>query len=257
MSFHRVLQISDTHLLESSGAKFFRQDVDANLMSTLNAVNSSGPFHLVILTGDISQDGSAASYQRVSDMLDNLEFENLIAIPGNHDDPSILSEFLPITPCVLPPWIIIPLDSHWPHHVEGRLIEDELNRVQRVLDDIELSREIRFVSVAVHHPPHFNCAAPNCTLAEPEALLKLTRHDAVRLLISGHVHDDYTHQVGATLFSTCPSTCIGFDHNPAGHRTTTLPPGAIIYDLHDDGSVSRRAVYARKQSDPSGSSEVN
>ena len=166
--------------------------------------------------------------------------------PFSSGDSSILSEFLPITPCVLAPWIIIPLDSHWPHHVEGRLIEDELNRVQRVLDEIELSREIRFVLVAVHHPPHFNCAAPNCTLAEPEALLKLTRHDAVRLLISGHVHDDYAHQVGTTLFSTCPSTCIGFDHNPAGHRTTTLPSGAIIYDLHDDGSVSRRAVYAQK-----------
>ena len=46
------------------------------------------------------------------------------------------------------------------------------------------------------------------------------------------------------MFSTCPSTCIGFDHDPAGHKASTLPPGAIIYDLGDDGSIGRKAIYA-------------
>jgi hypothetical protein len=57
------------------------------------------------------------------------------------------------------------------------------------------------------------------------------------------VHDDYTHRVGSTLFSTCPSTCIGFDHAPKGHSLRPIKPGAIIYDLGDDGSIGRRAIY--------------
>ena len=98
--------------------------------------------------------------------------------------------------------------------------------------------------LAVHHPPHFLCTTPLCGLSNAEALLRLTDRDSVRLVISGHVHDDYAHRLGSTLFSTCPSTCIGFDHNPHGHGASTLPPGAVIYDLKEDGSVGRRAIYA-------------
>jgi 3',5'-cyclic-AMP phosphodiesterase len=226
----RVLQLSDTHLLQQANALLYRQDVDKNLAMTLDVARSCGPFDLVALTGDISQDGSAASYQRVLDMLQVIDYQHLRAIPGNG-----LS---------LGAWHFCPLNSFQQDCVEGHLKRDELDALSGLIDDVEGGAgDVRFLMIAVHHPPHYLCQAAHCSLFEPEPLLTLAARPAVRLVMSGHVHDDYAHRLGTTMFSTSPSTCIGFDHDPAGHKASTLTAGAVIYELADDGSVGRRAIY--------------
>jgi len=232
-----VLQISDTHLLPP-GEKLYKRDVNANLLATVDAVKTYGPFDLIILTGDITEAGSVASYERVVGMLTALDYRQLIAIPGNHDVPANMSKVMSMAAIELEPWLVIPLNSHWENHVEGRINDADLEGLKAQLQSTEA-----FTLVAVHHPPHYPCTQRHCGLSNREALLALTELDSVRLVISGHVHDDHTHRVGSTLFSTCPSTCIGFDHNPQRHGSTALAPGAVIYDLGDDGSVGRQVIY--------------
>lgn len=242
MTSFRVLQISDTHILAAADGKLYHRDVDGNLQATISAVRSSGPFDLILLTGDISEDGSSASYERVRAMFNNVDHHKLLAIAGNHDDPVALAAVFDTAPHTLGNWRVLPVDSHWPGHVEGKLEDDQLSAISTEVENLGSAE--KFALIAVHHPPHFMCEVSHCALSDPEPLMAIATDDAVRLVISGHVHDDYAHRLGSTLFSTCPSTCIGFDHNPAGHRASELPPGAIVYDLHDDGSVGRRSVYA-------------
>jgi 3',5'-cyclic-AMP phosphodiesterase len=244
MAQHRVLQISDTHLLADPGELLYRRPVTANLAATLSAAAHQGPFDLVLLTGDISEDGSPESYSRIHDMLAELDHGRVLAVPGNHDAPAVMGEVFQGIPTELGNWRILPVNSHWPGHPEGKIEASELARLSTTLEQIDQEPSPAYALVAVHHPPHFLCSNEVCSLTNPEPLLELTARDCVRLVVSGHVHDDYAHRIGSTLFSTCPSTCIGFDHNPNGHRASSLPPGAVIYDLFDDGSVGRRAVYA-------------
>ena len=91
------------------------------------------------------------------------------------------------------------------------------------------------LSVAVHHPPHFMCEQSHCGLSQSTDLIEAVQGTSVRVVTSGHVHDDFSHQIGPILFATGPSTCIGFDHNPAGHRASSLTPGALVYDLRQMG----------------------
>jgi Icc protein len=232
-----VLQLSDSHLLPP-GEKLYKQDVDANFMATIAAAKAYAPFDLVILTGDIAEDGSIATYQRTVDILQDLRYQHLIAIPGNHDVPENMLAVMPMAAIDIGPWRVLPVNSHWEAHPEGEISVHDLEALQTQLQQSEA-----FTLVAVHHPPHYPCTKRQCGLSNKDALLALTGFASVRLVISGHVHDDYTHRVGSTLFSTCPSTCIGFDHDPKGHSLRPIKPGAIIYDLGDDGSIGRRAIY--------------
>ncbi len=240
---HRILQISDTHLLAEPDALLYRRPVTSNLEATLSAAARHGPFDLILLTGDISEDGSPESYVRVQEMLSALDHTRVISVPGNHDVPPAMAEVFESVPCDLGNWRVLPVNSHWPGRPEGKVAEEELTNLTAALEEIEEDEETGFALIAVHHPPHFICSNQTCSLTNSGVLMELTHRDCVRLVVSGHVHDDYAHRIGSTLFSTCPSTCIGFDHDPNGHRASALPPGAMIYDLYEDGSVGRRAVY--------------
>jgi 3',5'-cyclic-AMP phosphodiesterase len=241
MTSFRVLQISDTHVLADADGKLYRRDVNGNLQATITAAQPSAPFDLIILTGDISEDGSSTSYERVKAMFDTLEHHKLLAIAGNHDDPVALSAVFDTSPHDMGNWRVLPVNSHWDSHVEGKLEQHQVASLTKEVAALTAGEQ--FALIAVHHPPHFLCQVSHCALSEPEQLMTIAANDTVRLVISGHVHDDYAHRVGSTLFSTCPSTCIGFDHDPAGHKASALPPGAVIYELHGDGSVSRRSIY--------------
>lgn len=232
-----VLQLSDSHL-QPPGVTLYKQDVNANFAAAIAAAKAYAPFDLVILTGDIAEDGSIETYQRIVDMLQYLDSQHLIAIPGNHDVPANMLAVMPMAAIDIGPWRVLPVNSHWEAHPEGQISDYDLAALQTQFEQREA-----FTLVAVHHPPHYPCTKRQCGLSNKEALLALTGFDSVQLVISGHVHDDYTHRAGSTLFSTCPSTCIGFDHDPAGHGLTSIKPGAIIYDLGDDGSIGRRAIY--------------
>ena len=71
---------------------------------------------LILLTGDVSEDGSPASYGRVSARL-NTVGAPVLALPGNHDNPEVMQRFFPVGPWNGPHqqkernWQLVLLDS--------------------------------------------------------------------------------------------------------------------------------------------------
>ena len=126
-----VLQLSDTHLLPA-GNRLHGRDVTVNFQNVVAAARPFAPFDFVILTGDISEEGTTQSYQRVVTMLDSVPYGQLIAIAGNHDNPDNISAVMPTQSCTLDNWKVIPLNSHWPGHVEGRLAQTDLEQLARI-----------------------------------------------------------------------------------------------------------------------------
>lgn len=234
----RILQVTDTHVFENPDQQLYRRPVDDNLRRTLDKAAERGPYDLVLLTGDIAEDGLQGTYSRVRKLVEPLA-DGVLAIPGNHDTPEALYRVFPEKEVQVGNWLILGLNSHWPGHVEGRIAETEL----QWLRDRLATADTDHVMVAVHHPPHFPCQQGHCGMDSASQVSEVLSEHAVRVVVSGHVHDDYAHQVGRTLYATGPSTCIGFDHDPAGHKASLLPPGAIVYELETEGSVSRHAIY--------------
>ncbi len=146
----RLLQITDCHLTNQPGGPYRGIDPDAGLESLNRSIQAFRPDALV-LTGDLSEDGSPASYRRIRDWL---LAKGLPAswIPGNHDDRSVMEPVLQDAGFIPGPlvewgqWQGILLDSARPGHAEGYLDDARLE----TLDRADTNRP---AMVCVHHQP--------------------------------------------------------------------------------------------------------
>ena len=89
----RVIQVSDCHVPQNPRTPYRGLNADRNLISLLPAMRHWQP-DLVLLTGDVSEDGSPASYGRVSAHLSTVGAPAL-ALPGNHDDAAVMRRATP------------------------------------------------------------------------------------------------------------------------------------------------------------------
>lgn len=88
----RILQLSDLHIGPDDGP-VLGIDARANLERALSVVKDLH-FDLVVLTGDIAQDGSEAAYRYVADVTTRLPW-TFVALAGNHDDPQAMRRAMP------------------------------------------------------------------------------------------------------------------------------------------------------------------
>lgn len=89
-----IAQITDTHLFAESDQCLLGLKTIESLRTVLNQVDAleQRP-DLLLLTGDLSQDGSAESYQTLQELLIPLGIP-AYWIPGNHDCPATMERVL-------------------------------------------------------------------------------------------------------------------------------------------------------------------
>jgi Icc protein len=81
----RIMHITDTHIVAEPGAEVYGIDSFTALESLLAVMQRDAwTPHLLIATGDLSEDGSALSYQRLRSLLTSVDLP-VYCIPGNHD----------------------------------------------------------------------------------------------------------------------------------------------------------------------------
>ena len=86
-----VLQLSDTHLAAIQGEPVFGRDADERLALVLDAWTATGErADLVLLTGDLADDGSTEGCARLAEAVARLDAP-VLAIPGNHDRPAVVA----------------------------------------------------------------------------------------------------------------------------------------------------------------------
>ena len=83
-----ILQISDTHIVPEGALVSGRLETAhslARLVTRITSIrNQIGPIDAVLVSGDLSDDGSAESYNRFKALMAPLDLP-LMVIPGNHD----------------------------------------------------------------------------------------------------------------------------------------------------------------------------
>ena len=240
----RVLQITDCHLGKEVGEQLVGMDTDASLDYVLKQLQSEqNSAELLLATGDLSNHGSHEAYSRLFDKLKPLNLPNAW-LAGNHDSRALMVETVGEA-CMpravtLGRWLILMLDSAVPGQVGGELGEQELARIEPLLNAVP---EADHVLVCLHHQPvSIGCEwLDEQQVADSDALIDLlTKEPRLRGIIWGHVHQAFSAEdarlPGVKLLSA-PSTCIQFAPNSTGFKLDECAPGYRWLDLHADGRI--------------------
>lgn len=236
-----LVQLTDSHLFADARQRLLGIDTLASLNAVIDLVLEQCPqIDLLLATGDITQDGSAQSYQRFLDAVSRIP-SPCQWIPGNHDDAVLMHEFgwqagLQRAWTDLGGWRIVLLDSSVAGQVAGYLDRNQLAQLDEAL---ETAGE-RHVLVCLHHHP----VAIGSKWMEPLGLQnaeqlwqRLDAHPQVRGVLWGHIHQQLEQQRGDVRLMASPSTCVQFAVGSSDFATDDQPPGYRCLRLYDDGRI--------------------
>lgn len=240
-----VIQITDTHLGQTSGTKLLGIDTDESLDCVLAQLKVRHTPSLFLCTGDLSNDGSSDAYQRFQTKMSQFDSPN-VWLPGNHDERRRMASFLGDDPLELSRtievgnWLIIMLDSAVLGQVGGDLSENEMVFLRQQLDQASQSgsADNRHILVCLHHHLiSMNCAWLDEQLVAnaEEVLALLSQYPQVKVVLSGHVHQDFQAQHNHFTFISTPSTCIQFAPNSDEFKLDLKNPGYRVFKLYPDG----------------------
>lgn len=236
-----IAQITDTHLLASPQGKLLGLPTEESLAAVIEEVKQLTPQpDRVLLTGDLSQDETLESYERLYRQIKKLNLPSHW-IPGNHDQPHLMEKILSLPPTsseksfFLGQWQFVLLNSAVPGRVYGHLTEETLYWLETQLEQGKDYHSL----VALHHPPFLVDShwIDKSRLQNPEALFKvLDRYPQVRLVLFGHIHQEFDRDRAGVRYIGSPSSSVQFKPNCQEFTLDELQPGFRLIWLYEDGS---------------------
>ena len=242
----RIIQITDFHLLSDTRLTMMGINTEQSFLAVLDhAWRDHEGVALLLMTGDLVQDASVATYQRLRERLADFPVP-CYCLPGNHDDPALIRQTLVggnvhfEGQILLDGWQIICLDSTVPGDAGGYLTEGQLGILEAGL----VGQPGRHALVCLHHSPLPTGAdwLDTMKLSNAGALFALIdRFPQVKGVVFGHIHQAMDAKYKHVRLLGCPSTCFQFkpnskdfalDNVPQGYRRLDLLPGGeIVTDL--------------------------
>lgn len=235
-----IAQISDLHL--SPHMPSYREQ----FLATLALAKSHKP-HLLLLTGDLVNDGDKDGYDWLFDVLQKTGVP-FLCLAGNHDVTHELGANLPFEQRTFLPtpadprlidthrlildvqgvrWQLLAVNSAVNGQIYGRLNDDKLTFLTT-----HLTKSLPTLITLHHHPyPVGSAWIDEHKLINHQAVWDtLAPFDGIHLLC-GHVHQAHSLAIGTHHLHTCPATSrqfmphqddFGIDATQAGFRLITL-----------------------------------
>lgn len=239
----RVIQLSDCHLFADTEGTLLGLNTQFSLDCVLELIHKEqAGADLIVATGDLSQDASWQSYQRLSERLARFDLP-IYWLEGNHDKPAPMLQALAaqrerVSPCVVEVgnWTLVLLDSTIPGEVPGELFQEDLAFLEQALAG---ARGEHIMVCLHHHPIPMDCAwLDTQVVGSAEAFFQvIDRHARVRAIIWGHVHQEYDQERNGVRMMAVPSTCVQFKPGSDEFAVDDANPGYRWLDLHPDGRI--------------------
>ncbi len=236
-----LIQITDPHLGAEVGSTLLGLDTDHSLNHVIALIKEErGQPDLLLATGDLSNDGSVASYRRFHQLTRSIA-PRALWLPGNHDDYAPMGEAIAGGPelsrtLVLGNWQVVMLNSAIPGKVGGGFSDQELGFLQHTLAE----KSTEHTLVCLHHQPvDIGCDwLDQQRVANASAFFSiLDRFDHVRGLLWGHIHQQVDRQRNGVQLMASPSSCIQFAPNSPGFKLDRAKPGYRWLELYADGRI--------------------
>ena len=246
-----AIQITDTHLFADPEAELLGVSTQKTLQGVLDKLAGLKPQpDIVLATGDLSQDGTVESYQRIRQLLGQLG-GTIYWLAGNHDrlpDMKIALEsgadgVLAEKVFVRNGWRFVLLNSAKSGQVSGWLAPEELDRLRAQLQ-VATDRQ-EHVAVCLHHPPLLMHSQwlDTSRLENSEALCDvLAQFDCVRVVLFGHVHQAGEFRQHEIAFMACPSTCVQFEPQSQQFAIDSNAPGVRQLWFYPDGQFETKIL---------------
>ncbi|MCP8320049.1 MAG: metallophosphoesterase [archaeon] len=178
----RLVQISDIHC----GPQFQKSIFD----KAVEEINSIKP-DVLIVTGDLTENGIISEYENAKRNLDRIDCENKVYCSGNHDYKStgylLFKRFFePKRVIEFDDSIIVTVSTARPDRDEGEIGYRQLVWLQRTLSKYENKKKI----VAMHHHvvPVPDTGTDTITVLDAGDALRTLVYSNVDLVLCGHRH---------------------------------------------------------------------
>jgi len=214
---HFLLHVSDTHFV-ANGRLYGEVDAEAHLRELLESfeVAHSRP-DAIVITGDLTDAGDAASYQRLRGVVEPIAVRlgaKIIWVMGNHDSRAalrvgLLDEQPSTDPVDRVHWLgglrIVVLDTSVPGHHYGALTAAQLAWLTAELATPAPEGTI----LAMHHPPVPSVLdlAMLVELQDQRRLAAVLTGSDVRSILAGHLHYSTTATFAGIPVSVASASC--------------------------------------------------
>ena len=211
--------MSDLHLTKD-GCPIWETNTMEHFNQSIDIIRGMQNIDVILVTGDISDDGSEWTYQYADRLYSTLGIPTLCC-PGNHDSLKMMlceykSSFYQVLPHsrIIEGWKIVMLNSVVPadenpeqNKSRGFLSCESLSYVKQ-----ELEEGLPTI-IALHHPPLEPGGWLNRRLLDNRDVFNqaIQSYSNARLVIYGHIHYFTEVQQGHIIYSS--STSVGFAFN--------------------------------------------
>ena len=237
-----MLQLSDTHLFGEMNATLLGLNTEASLLAILEDIKAlNTTFDFILLTGDLSQDASAAAYERLSRHVKGFACPSFW-LPGNHDNFDLMQahlkgEWMHAAKVITAGnWQVLLLNSQVPGKVHGYINEEQIAFLEEHLCQAQQKHTL----IALHHHPIpmdcdwiDNIGVKN----QDEFWAVLSRFSNVKGVLWGHVHQQLDVCKNTIQCMSTPSTCVQFKPNSCDFAADDIGPGYRILELQSDGVI--------------------
>lgn len=262
----RVIVLTDLHITQE--ANTHGPDPDARLRAAIDHINTyQASADLVIVTGDLTDKGDAASYAKLADHLSHLALPYALMV-GNHDHRAPFQEAFPQAPADpngfvqqvidLPEARLILLDTlngppySYPFSHIGVLCEDRMAWLDDRLRETDLP-----CILFMHHPPHetgFVAMDAIKLMNGPAFYDRILAHNNVAHIVAGHVHRTISggHRgIPFTIFKSLVGQMpMLFDlmdftmetDEPAAYGILMISPAGVVAHTEDFGLTDLDAI---------------
>ena len=253
-----ILQLTDLHLMAETDAALKGIRTRDSLIEILRFIRDQEQagewnFDYIFLTGDLAHDEQLTTYETLRELLGDW-VSRCGLIPGNHDDRTLIRRVFPELVSASAEfinfsketagWRLIGLDSHVKGEVYGRIDQRQLQWLTAELSTHAVQPTILFI----HHPPVpvQSDWLDRIGLREADALFEVVRpFSQVRVICTGHVHQEFSEMIGGVRILTTPSTGVQFRPRQDELICDPIPPGFRIFRLSDDVLESNVIRLAR------------
>ena len=261
----RVLHLSDTHLTGDGALHQGSVDTTAALEHVLARADGVPGVGLVVVSGDVSEDGSPESYAAVLERVGGWAERHgaaFVAVPGNHDLREGFRQVLanghvlgeggqplvhtleyqsPTVPVrgvsLVAGRRVVTVDTSVPGAGYGELSATALDHLREALAGDDAPHG---TVVVLHHPP---LPAPTALhealrLQNPEALAEVLHGSDVRVVLAGHYHHHSAGSLAGVPVLVAPGVANDTDvTGPYDEESALVEAGALVVDVAEDGSV--------------------
>ena len=254
-----LIQLTDTHCFADATGSLAGVACNHTLAAIVQQISQQHPkLDAIFLTGDLVQDHTPQAYQRLKALLAPLSVPVYWTL-GNHDTRTVAythfqGDFIHHeSRLALGAWQLVAVDSVIDGQVSGYITDAEITKLTQTL----AANPIPTI-VGLHHPPiEINCKwLETICLQNKQAFLEaLQPFPWVKVVLFGHIHQDFVEQHEAICFMASPSTCVQFKPHSDEFLLDCAAPGYRWIELYPDGrfatGVSRLQGFDTAQVDVS------